>query len=236
MDGYMEEGSVSPFRLRIEKIKSIITGHFLSGLLIIAPLLIVTIVFFWIFGGVLGWIENVPLKLIFSSADEETAGFIRLLLSISILLSGVVLVSVVGFFSRLYFGKKLFEWLGEGVEKVPFFGPIYASLRQLFSAISSSGGKQFSRVVYFEYPRKGIWALGFVTGQATLKGIPPGFLSIFIPTVPNPTSGFHLMVSESEVVESGLKVDEAFKLILSLGVALPTPHGLHPDEKEWVSP
>jgi uncharacterized membrane protein len=66
----MEEGSVSPFRLRIEKIKSIITGHFLSGLLIIAPLLIVTIVFFWIFGGVLGWIENVPLKLIFSSADE----------------------------------------------------------------------------------------------------------------------------------------------------------------------
>jgi uncharacterized membrane protein len=231
----MEEGSVSPFRLRIDKFTTIIKEHFLSGLLIIAPLMIVLIVFFWIFGGVLGWIENVPLKLIFNSADKDVAGFIRLLLSISILLSGVVLVSLVGFFSRLYFGKKLFQWLGEGVEKVPFFGPIYASLRQLFSAISSSGGKQFSRVVYFEYPRKDVWALGFVTGHATLKGIPPGYLSVFIPTVPNPTSGFHLMVKETEVVESGLKVDEAFKLILSLGVAMPTPHGL-PDEKEWVSP
>jgi uncharacterized membrane protein len=232
----MEEGSVSPFRLRIEKITSIIKEHFLSGLLIIAPICIVSVVFFWIFGGVLGWIENVPLKLIFRNADEEVAGFIRLLLSISILLSGVILVSLVGFFSRLYFGKKLFQWMGEGIEKVPFFGPIYASLRQLFSAISSSGGKQFSRVVYFEYPRKDVWAVGFVTGHATLKGMPPGYLSIFIPTVPNPTSGFHLMVKESEVVESGLKVDEAFKLILSLGVAVPSPHGHYDDEKEWVSP
>ena len=80
-----------------------------------------------------------------------------------------------------------------------------------------------------------MWALGFVTGHATLQGIPEGYLSIFIPTVPNPTSGFHLMVKESDVIESGLKVDEAFKLILSLGVALPTPHG-HGDEKEWASP
>jgi uncharacterized membrane protein len=235
MDGYMGEDSVSPFRLKIEKIPSIIKDHFLSGLLILAPLLIVTIVFFWIFGGVLGWIENVPLKLIFKNADQDVAGVIRLLLSISILVAGVIAISLIGFFSRLYFGKKLFQWMGEGIEKVPFFGPIYASLRQLFSAISNSGGKQFSRVVYFEYPRKEVWAVGFVTGHATLKGMPPGYLSIFIPTVPNPTSGFHLMVKETEVIESGLKVDEAFKLILSLGVAMPTPHGI-PDEKDWVSP
>ena len=213
---------MSPFRLRIEKVKSIIKDNFVSGLLILAPISIVTIVFFWIFGGVLGWIERVPLKLIFNSADEEVAGIIRLLLSVSILISGVFLVSLMGFVSRMYFGKKMFKWLGEGIEKVPFFGPIYASLTQLFSAISSSGGKQFSRVVYFEYPRKNVWSVGFVTGTATLVGIPPGYLSIFVPTVPNPTSGFHLMVSESEVIESGLKVDEAFKLILSLGVALPT--------------
>jgi uncharacterized membrane protein len=231
----MEEGSVSPFRSRTEKIKSIITDHFLSGLLILAPISIVTIVFFWIFGGILGWIENVPLRFFFNNADRDIAGFIRLLLSIAILFGGVIGISVVGFFSRLYFGKKLFQWLGEGIEKVPFFGPIYASLRQLFSAISSSGGKQFTRVVYFEYPRKDVWAVGFVTGHATLKGLPPGFLSIFIPTVPIPTSGFHVMVKETEVIESGLKVDEAFKLILSLGAAVPTSHGL-PDEKDWVSP
>jgi uncharacterized membrane protein len=226
---------VSPFRLRIEKIPSIIKEHFISGLLILAPISIVTIVFFWIFGGLVGWIENVPLRLIFSQGDQEIVGILRLLLSISILLGGVIFISLVGFFSRLYFGKKVFQWLGEGIEKVPFFGPIYSSLRQLFSAISSSGGKQFSRVVYFEYPRKDVWAVGFVTGHAALTGLPPGYLSIFIPTVPNPTSGFHVMVHESEVIESGLKVDEAFKLILSLGVAVPTPHPPS-GEKDQVSP
>ena len=224
---------MSPFRLRIDHIIAIIKEHFLSGLLILAPLFIVSIVFFWLFGGILGWIEDVPLKLFFNHADQDLAGFIRLLLALAILLAGVISVSLIGFLSRLYFGKKLFQWMGEGIERVPFFGPIYASLRQLFSAISSSGGKQFSRVVFFEYPRKDIWAVGFVTGQVTMKGIPPGYLSIFITTVPNPTSGFHLMVRESEVVESGLKVDEAFKLILSLGVAMPTPQL---DEKDWVSP
>ena len=60
-----------------------------------------------------------------------------------------------------------------------------------------------------------------MTGKATFKGIPPGYLSVFIPTVPNPTAGFHLMVNEKDVLESGLRVDEAFKLILSLGVAMP---------------
>ena len=212
---------MSLFRLKIEKIPAIIKDHFLSGLLILAPISIVTIVFFWLFGGILGWIENVPLRLIFTSQDQDLAGMIRLLLSVSILLSGVICVSLIGFFSRHYFGRKVFQWLGEGIEKVPFFGSIYASLSQLFSAISSSGGKQFSRVVYFEYPRKDMWAVGFVTGHATMKGIPPGYLSVFIPTVPNPTSGFNLMVKETEVVESGLRVDEAFKLILSLGVAVP---------------
>ncbi len=198
--------------MNINKIKLIIKDHFLSGLIVLAPILIVLIVFQWIFGGMVEAIHQVtgPVSPIFD-----------LLILGGVLLSGVVIVSLVGFFSRLYFGKKVFEWLKEGIEKIPFFGSIYSTLEQLFNAVSSKGGKQFSRVVYVEYPRKDVLAVAFVTGHATMKGIPPGFISVFIPTVPNPTSGFHLMVTESEVIESGLKVDEAFKLILSLGVATP---------------
>jgi uncharacterized membrane protein len=207
--------------MNFNNLKSIIKGYFLAGLLILAPILIVAIVFQWIFGGLLGWIENVPMRMIFSDQSSEVAGIVRFLITIGILLGGVLLVSIIGFFSRLYFGKKVFEWLKEGIEKIPLFGPIYSSLDQLFTAISSGGGKQFNRVVFLEYPRKGVWTVAFVTGHADFKGIPPGFLSVYVPTVPNPTSGFYLMVSESEVIESGLKVDEAFKLILSLGVAMP---------------
>ena len=203
------------------KLKAMIKDHFLSGLLILAPILIVGIVFQFIFGGLLKWIEEVPLHLIFGNTPSAFQGLIKLLIMLGLLAGGVFLISIVGFFSRLYFGRKLFQWMKEALEKIPFFGSIYSSVDQLIGAVSSGGGKQFNRVVFIEYPRKEVWAVAFVTGSAHFKGIPPGYLSVYIPTVPNPTSGFHLMVKEADVVESGLKVDEAFKLILSLGVAVP---------------
>jgi len=198
---------------RLQKIKLIIKDHFLSGLIVLAPILIVVIVFQWIFGGLIRFITQIT---------GELPPAFHFLVVIGILLAGVLAVSLIGLFSRLYFGQKVFEWLKEGMDKIPLFGPIYSTIEQLFNAISSKGGRQFHRVVFLEYPRKEVWVVGFVTGSATLKGIPPGFISVYVPTVPNPTSGFHLMVKESEVIESGLKVDEAFKLILSLGVALPS--------------
>jgi len=207
--------------LKMDKIIKIIRDHFLSGLLVLAPIFIVAIVFQWIFGGVMNWMEEGPFRIFFHDPASEIAGAFRVLLMLGVLLIGIIIISGVGFFSRLYFGKRLFQWLKEGIEKIPFFGAIYSSLNQLFAAVSPEGGKQFNRVVYVEYPRKEVWAVAFVTGHAHLKGIPPGYISIFIPTVPNPTSGFHLMVKESEVMESGLRVEEAFKLILSLGVAVP---------------
>ncbi len=205
----------------IRKPLLIVKDHFLSGLLVIAPILIVAVVFQWIFGGIMAWMEEVPFRIFFVDPASEVVGALRILLMIGVLLAGVMIISAVGFFSRLYFGKKVIEWLKEALEKIPFFGAIYSSLNQLFSAVSPSGGKQFSRVVFLEYPRKDCWAVGFVTGQARFKGLPPGCISVFVPTVPNPTAGFHLMVRESDVIESGLKVEEAFKLILSLGVAVP---------------
>jgi uncharacterized membrane protein len=198
--------------MNVQKVKLIIKDHFLSGLIVLAPILIVLIVFQWIFGGL--------FELIHSMTGTISPIWDLLIVS-GVVLAGVIVVSLVGLFSRLYFGKKVFEWLKEGIEKIPFFGSIYSTLEQLFNAVSSKGGKQFNRVVFIEYPRKDVWAVAFVTGQANLKGLPPGFISVFIPTVPNPTSGFHLMVKESDVVESGMKVDDAFKLILSLGVATP---------------
>jgi uncharacterized membrane protein len=207
--------------MKIKQIQNIIKEHFFSGLFVLAPILIVLIVFQWIFGGLLGWIEEVPLGWFFNDKTGIIVAFVRLLIMLGIVLGGVLTVSVIGFFSRLYFGKKVLQWIKEGIQKIPFFGAIYSSVDQLFAAVSSSGGKQFSRVVYIEYPRRDVWAVAFVTGEANFKGIPPGHISVYVPTVPNPTSGFHLMVPESEVRESGLKVDEAFKLILSLGVAHP---------------
>lgn len=212
---------MSPFRSRIKKFQSAFAGHFISGLLILAPLLIVAVVFHWIFGGLVSWIENVPLHFIFDSANSRMAGFVRFLIVIGILLSGIFLVSSLGFISRQYLGSKFLNSVKETIAKIPFFGSVYSSLNQLLKAVSNKGEKQFHRVVYVEYPRKEIWSVAFVTGKANLKGLPPGYISVFIPAVPLPTSGFHLMVKEADVIESGLGVDEAFTLMLSLGTAVP---------------
>lgn len=207
--------------MKPSQIKSIVQDYFLAGLLILAPLFVVGMVIHWFFGGIIGWIETYPLHWMFEDEPNQLAGIIRFLLICSVIAGIVFLISVIGFLSRLYLGVKTFQWMREAIERIPVFGAIYSSLDQLLKAISSTGGKQFSRVVFVEYPRRGAWAVAFVTGPAKFKGIPPGHLSIFLPTVPNPTSGFHLMVPETEVIESGLRVDEAFKLILSLGVAVP---------------
>lgn len=127
-------------------------------------------------------------------------------------------ISLLGWASKLYLGQKTLEWVGEWIQRIPVIRSIYSALDQLLKTLTSGSGKQFSRVVYVEYPRKGTWALAFVTGPA--RGMPDGnYLNIYVPTTPNPTSGFHLIVPESEVRESGLKVEEAFKTILSLGLA-----------------
>lgn len=204
-----------------KRLQKMIKDHVLAGLFVLAPILIVAVVFQWIFGGLLAWIEEVPLGWFFDDRTGLLVAGVRFLLMVAIILGGILTVSAVGFFSRLYLGRKMFYWLKEAIMKIPFFGAVYSSVDQLFSAFSAGGGKQFSRVVYIEYPRKDVWAVAFVTGDAPFKGIPPGYISVYVPTVPNPTSGFHLMVAEAEVRESGLRVDEAFKLILSLGVAHP---------------
>jgi len=200
------------------KLKSIVKDHFFSGVLILAPLLVIMFVFHWIFGGLVAWIDEGPVNWVLQDPHHFLRPVLRyafLLLSLGI---GFAVISIVGFLSKFYLGKKVVEFLGEIIEKVPLFGTIYTSLVQLLRTLSNKGGKQFSRVVYVEYPRKDVWAVGFVTGPSKLKGLPKGLLNVFVPCTPNPTSGFHLLVSEKEVIESDLKVDEAFRLILSLGM------------------
>ena len=126
---------------------------------------------------------------------------------------------MLGWFSRRYLGKKSLELIEEIILRIPVLRGIYTALTQMLRALTVGGGQQFHRVVYLEYPRKGLWTLAFVTGPAKGPAVPPHHLNVYVPTTPNPTSGFYLIVPEGEVRESHMKVDEAFKTILSLGIA-----------------
>ncbi|MGE0616395.1 MAG: DUF502 domain-containing protein [Bacteriovoracia bacterium] len=203
-------------------LKELLQKNFFTGLLVLAPIVVI----FWIARAFLGLLWDLfgalPLFGLIS-VDGETAIIIKAAAFLGTLAILAVLTSVLGWFSKQYLGQQMLEIIRVLVQKIPILGTIYSSLDQLLKTLApGGGGQQFSRVVYIEYPRKDCWAVAFVTGAAKGRNLPPapaGMLNCFVPTVPNPTSGFHLIVPEADVRESKLTVEEAFKTILSLGIA-----------------
>jgi uncharacterized membrane protein len=208
---------------RLPNLSALIRGHFFAGLLVVIPLGVIA----WIVTGALGILWGIqdllpdewrPENLL---VDPGLALLLKLAFTFGVGLVLALGISLLGWVSKQYLGQKLLETIAEIIQRIPVVRSIYSALDQLLRALATGSGQQFNRVVYVEYPRKGMWTLAFVTGPARGPAAPPGHLNIFVPTTPNPTSGFHLLVPENEVRDSGMKVEEAFKTILSLGIAQP---------------
>jgi uncharacterized membrane protein len=214
--------------IRLSKLGALMRSHFLAGLLVIVPIGVIA----WILGAAMGMLwrlqEVLPDAWRPSSVLAEAPAFAALLnaaFTVAATLALALGISILGWASKHFLGRKVLETIGSLINRIPVVRSIYSALDQLLRTMSASGGQQFSRVVYVEYPRKGIWALAFVTGPAKGPAVPPGHLNIYVPTTPNPTSGFHLLVPENEVRESHMKVEAAFRTILSLGIAQPSERG-----------
>lgn len=204
-----------------QNLSSLLKGHFFAGLLIIIPLAVIG----WIVVTVVTWLWHlhtfVPEAWRPESYVESysAAMLLNLMFTLAAALALALGLSFLGWGSKQYLGRKVLEWIGEIIQRIPVIRSVYSALDQLLRTMASGGGQQFSRVVYVEYPRKGAWTLAFVTGPARGPEGEPSFLNIYVPTTPNPTSGFHLIVPESDVRDSHMRVEEAFKTILSLGIA-----------------
>lgn len=118
----------------------------------------------------------------------------------------------VGTISRNYLGARMLDWFSRMVGRVPVLRTVYSTLEQLLATFASGKTRNFHRVVQLEYPRKGLYTLAFVTGERD------NLLKVYVPTTPNPTSGFYLMVDPGEVKDAGLSVEEALKEIISMGI------------------
>ncbi len=134
----------------------------------------------------------------------------------------VVIITLTGVVVRNRVGRALQRIVEFIVQKVPLARTIYQAIKQFMVAFVEGEDDRFKRAVAFEYPRKGIYAIGFVTGEA--KGIlkhdeDVNYLSVFLPTTPNPTSGFYLMVPEKETVPVDASIEDVFRLIISGGIA-----------------
>jgi uncharacterized membrane protein len=171
------------------------------------------------------------LKLLFRWADGFSAPLIRQLAAwlgyadfnipgLGLLLTGFILW-IVGLVTANVVGKRLLHSARDWLQRMPLVRVIYSPVRQLVESMASPDKPGFKRVVLVEYPRVDCWTLGFVAGDVPQDGGRPPAHSIFVPTAPNPTTGFMLIVPPEQLRDTRLSVEAAFQMIVSAGVAVP---------------
>lgn len=142
---------------------------------------------------------------------------------LGVLLS-VTVVLLTGVVAANFFGRRLVALWEKALTRIPLVRPIYSAVKQLTETVFTSGGQSFRKVLLIEYPRKGIWTLAFQTGTAVGEAqskTGEEVINVYVPTTPNPTSGFFLMVLRREVVELDMSVDDGLKMIISMGAVVP---------------
>ncbi len=139
-------------------------------------------------------------------------------------LLAVALVLITGMIMANLLGRRLVAFWESLLARIPLVRTLYSAVKQIMEAVLATDAKSFRKVLLVEYPRKGVWSLAFMTsddlGEVQDKTI-ANVISVFIPTTPNPTSGFVLMVPESDVIELDMAVEEGLKMIISMGVVVP---------------
>ena len=148
--------------------------------------------------------DKVPLYV------PQIAGFILTLLFIYLI--GILVSNVLG--------KRLYAWLENMLSRIPVVNSVYRTIKQITTSLSGPDRQAFKKVVFIEYPRKGIWTLTMVTGESTNeKG--DAYYHIFVPTTPNPTSGYMLYVPQKDTYETNMSIEEGLKIIISGGMLAP---------------
>ena len=193
--------------------------YFITGLLIWIPLSITFMVLAWIVGSLDQIIEWIPARL----QPRNVFGFN---IPGAGLLVGLLIVLATGLVAANVLGQKLVGFWESLLSRIPVVKSIYYGVKQVSDTLFSSNGQAFRKALLVQYPRQGSWTIAFLTGKPGgdaanhLKG---DFVSVYVPTTPNPTSGFFLMMPRADVIELEMSVDEALKYIISMGVVTPTP-------------
>ena len=197
----------------------LIKRYFITGLLIWVPLAITA----WVLSLIVGTMDQ-SLRLLPASIHPrhlfgfDIPGVGAIVTLLAIFLTGVAAAN--------FIGQRLVVWWERLLARIPVVNTIYHSVKQVSDTLFSSSGNAFRKALLVEYPRKGSWTIAFLTGQPggdVVNHLDGEYVSVYVPTTPNPTSGFFLMMPKADVVELDMSVDEALKYIISMGVVAPPP-------------
>ncbi|MGH1578050.1 DUF502 domain-containing protein [Planktotalea sp.] len=195
-------------------------ASFLTGLVVIAPVGLTI----WLIWSIVGWIDSVVLPLVpYTFQPEKYIGINLRGVGVIIFLLFTI---VVGWLAKGLLGRSLIRFAEGIVESVPVVRSIYSGVKQIAETVFAQSERSFEKACLFEYPRKGIWAIGFISttakGEVAQSAATSGDLvSIFVPTTPNPTSGFLLFFPREDIIELEMSVEDAAKLVISAGLVYP---------------
>ena len=205
----------------MKRLRTSLKNYFLTGLLVILPIFITVKVILFLIRGMDAILKIIPVKYL-----PET--YLHIHIPGLGLIFVVILVLAAGLLTRNIVGRKIVH-LGENVvDRIPLVRILYAGVKQLLETIFLQKTDAFKRVALVEYPRRGTYVIGFITGES--KGevqdkTDKHMMNVFVPTTPNPTSGFYILIPEDEVVMLNMSVEDAFKLIISGGIVSPPKFG-----------
>jgi uncharacterized membrane protein len=205
--------------LVIERLKQDLKNDLIAGLLVVIPLATTIWLTITIASWVVDFLTKIPKQVNpFDGLHPILVNVLNLVVGLAVPLLSIL---IIGLMARNIAGRWLLDFGERLLQAIPLAGQVYKTLKQLLETILKDSNGKFRRVVLLEYPRRGIWAIAFVTGaisndiQAQMNR---PMLSVFIPTTPNPTTGWYAVVPEDEVVNLSLSVEEAFKIVVSGGI------------------
>jgi uncharacterized membrane protein len=203
-----------------------VRNRLISGMVVLVPAGITLLVMQWLIQWMAGFLEpfvewlafRLTTALDMAHIPEQTFKFPVMIVSI---LGFLMIVYLTGALAQVVIGRRLIQAAETVLMRVPLASTVYSAAKQVMEAIAMPTRSGMRTAVLVEFPRRGAWSIGFLTGKL-VETESQGMLKVFVPTTPNPTTGFFLVVPHEDVLQTDLTVEEAFKMIISAGIVAPT--------------
>ena len=229
-EGTKESASLPPIetpliRPKKSSLSSGLRSSFIAGVVVAAPIAITVYIIYWFITKPMRRLDTFVRELL-PAGDTRLEAITQAIPGFGLIVAILALV-LLGAFAKNFFGRAMIRTGGKLLDQMPVVRNLYRFFKNVFETALQKSDRSFKEVVLMQYPREGLWALAFVVSEATaeigyrLEGATGELVGVFVPTVPNPTSGFLLYVPKSDVVRLDMSVEDAAKLVFSMGLVVP---------------